>query len=162
VNLILKNSKRGEVVWARHHQEYTKTNSYFIYTGAKGGIPTLIGKMINKARLWYYDKGMKQKKLPHWKESFRVINAGFDKAGKKYDNIMFRSESSMYYHEIKLKLHELLDAGCETIVLTSPMAIYSHFEEFNSSFYHCFEYIHEWQKEHTGQRNKDYHGSADG
>jgi len=146
--------KRGEVVWVPPASRKHKDIGYFIFTGAKGGMPTLVGKMINKARLWYYDKGMKQKKLPHWKECFRVINAAFDKAGKKYDNVMFRSESSMYYHEIQQKLHELLDAGCETIVLTSPMAIYSHFEEFNSSFYHCFEYIHEWQKEHPGKEIK--------
>jgi hypothetical protein len=146
--------KQGEVVWAPPSKMIHKDNGYFIYIGAKGGIPTLVGKMINKARVWYYDKGMKQKKLPHWEESFKVINAAFDRAGGKYNDVMFRSESSMYYHEMKTKLYELLDAGCDTIVLISPMVIYSHFEEFNSSFYHCFEYIHEWQKEHPGKEIK--------
>ena len=60
----------------------------------------------------------------------------------------------LFYHEMKTKLHKLLDAGCDTIVLSSPMIIYSHFEEFNSSFYHCFEYIHEWEKSHPGKKVK--------
>jgi protoheme ferro-lyase len=97
---------------------------------------------------------MKQKKLPHWEESFKVINAAFDKVGKKYDDVIFSSETSMDYHNIKTKLYKLLDSGCDTIVLISPMVIYSHFEEFNSSFYHCFEYIHEWQQENPGKEIK--------
>jgi len=55
---------------------------------------------------------------------------------------------------MKAKLWELLDAGCETIVLSAPMAIYSHFEEFNSSFYHSMEYIEEWEKNHPGKKIK--------
>lgn len=152
--LYIEKYKRGEVVWGPPSKMIHKDNGYFIYTGAKGGMPTLIGKMINKARIWYYDKGIKQKRLPHWKEMFTVINGAFDKIDKKYDNIMFRSESSMYFDQMEEKVHELLDAGCDTIVLVSPMIIYSHFEEFNSSFYHCIEYIHEWEKEHPGKKIK--------
>jgi hypothetical protein len=55
---------------------------------------------------------------------------------------------------MKEKLYELLNAGCDTIVLAAPMAVYSHFEEFNSSFYHSFEYIHEWEQEHPGKQIK--------
>jgi protoheme ferro-lyase len=34
------------------------------------------------------------------------------------------------------------------------MTIYSHFEEFNSSFRHSFEHIEEWEKEHPGKKIK--------
>ena len=146
--------KRGEVIWAPPSKRIHKDIGYFIYTEARGGLPTLIGKMINKARIWYYGKGMKQHKIPHWAQTFSVLNRVFDRIDEKYDNIMFRAESSMYYHEMKTKIFEMLDAGCETLVLISPMMIYSHFEEFNSCFYHCFEYVHEWEKEHPGKKIK--------
>jgi len=146
--------KRGEVVWVPPSKRIHKDIGYFLYTDAKGGLPNLVGKMIIKARLWYYDKGMKQKKVPHWAQTFSIIDRVFEKTGNKYDNVMFRAESSMYYYEMKTKIYEMLDAGCETLVLISPMMIYSHFEEFNSAFYHCFEYVHEWEQENPGKKIK--------
>ena len=146
--------KRGEVVWVPPSTNIHKDHGYFLYTGHKGGMSSFIGKIINKSRLWYYGKGFKQDKLPHWEGSFTIINSTLERIGKTYDDVEYRAETSMYYHRIKEKLFELLDGGCDTIVLAAPMAIYSHFEEFNSSFYHCFEYIHEWEKAHPGKKIK--------
>ena len=103
-----------------------------------------------------------QHKLPHWQESFKIINGAFERIQQKYKNVECRSETNMFLHEMKQKLHELLDAGCETIILTSPMAIYSHFEEFNSGFRHCFEYIEEWEHKPSRQKNKSHHRPANG
>jgi hypothetical protein len=146
--------RRGEVIWVPPSTNIHKDHGYFLYTGHKGGMSSFIGKIINKSRLWYYGKGNKQKILPHWEGSFTIINSAFDKVREKYGDVECRAETSMHYHNIKKKLFELLDAGCDTIVLAAPMAIYSHFEEFNSSFYHCFEYIHQWEKAHPGKKVK--------
>ncbi len=35
-----------------------------------------------------------------------------------------------------------------------PWRIYSHFEEFNSGFRHCFEFIEEWEHNHPGKKIK--------
>lgn len=146
--------KRGEMVWTPPSKRIYLDHGYFLYQGRKGGMPSLSGKTINKARVWYYDKGIRQKRLPHWEGSFSVINQVLDRIRAKYGALECRAETSMHYHEMKQKLDELLDAGCETIVLAAPMAIYSHFEEFNSSFYHCFEYIREWEQAHPGKKIK--------
>ena len=146
--------KRGEVVWVPPSRMIHRDSGYFLYKGHKGGMPSLTGKSINRSRIWYYDKGLIQKKLPHWEGTFQVINGAFAKIEEHYGNIKWRAASSLYYHDMKKKLHELLDAGCDTIVLAAPMAIYSHFEEFNSGFYHSFEYIHEWEQEHPGKKIK--------
>ncbi|MCP4713927.1 MAG: hypothetical protein GY868_02330 [Deltaproteobacteria bacterium] len=146
--------QRGEVVWSRPAKMIHKDVGYFTYTGRKGGIPTLSGKMMNKARLWYYGKGIKQQKVPHWRGSFEVIDKARDRIVKAYPGAQWRSESSLYYYEMQQKLNELLDGGCETIVLAAPMAIYSHFEEFDSSFRHCLDYIRDWEQQHAGKKIK--------
>ncbi len=146
--------KRGEVEWVPPSKRIHRDISYFLYKGVKGGMPTLTGKLINKARIWYYDKGIKQRKLPHWEGSFAIINKTLARIKETYPDIEWRAESSLYYDRMKKKVYELLDAGCDTIVLAAPMSIYSHFEEFNSGFYHSFEYIHEWEQEHPGKKIK--------
>ena len=146
--------KEGHVKWMPPSSRIYLDHGYFLYTGRKGGEPTLCGKLACKSNIYYYDHGIKQKKLPHWEESFKFMNAAFDRLREKYKNVEFRAETNMFFHEMKTKLYELLDSGCETIVLVAPMAIYSHFEEFNSGFRHCFEFIEEWEKEHTGKKVK--------
>jgi protoheme ferro-lyase len=146
--------REGKVQWIPPSKNIYLDHGYFLYPGRKGGMPSFSGKVINKARLWYYQRGIVQQKLPHWEESFKIIHAAFGKLQNKHKEIECRAECSLYYHRMREKLFALLDGGCDTIVLGATMAIYSHFEEFNSSFRHCFEYIHEWEKEHPGKKIK--------
>lgn len=146
--------KRGEVVWVPPSKMIHKDNGYFLYTKRKGGMPSLAGKMLGKARLWYYEKGIVQKKIPHEKGTFDIISKAMAQIEKSHPGVMWRAECSLYYYEMKRKLYEMLDAGCTTIVLASPMAVYSHFEEFDSSFRHSSDYIEEWEKAHPGKKIK--------
>ena len=95
-----------------------------------------------------------QGKIPHWQQTFKIINGAMDKVEEKYSDIEWRAESSMFYYDMRNKLRELLDAGCDTIILSSVMPIYSHFEDFNSAFRHSFEYIEEWKNEHPEKNIK--------
>ncbi len=151
---FIEKYKKGEVVWQPPSKRIYLDHGYFLFTGHKAGLPSLSGKTMNKANIWYYNRGIKQQKLPHWQGSFEVINGALDKIRSKYSTIAFRAESSLDYYNMKKKLFELLDEGCETIVLAAPMPIYSHFEEFNSSFRHSMEYINEWKAEHPGKKVK--------
>jgi protoheme ferro-lyase len=144
--------RQGQVVWVPPSSRIYLDHGYFLYKGRPEGEPSLCGKVANKSRLYYYGHGTIQKKLPHWEESFKVINAAFDRIKQKYDNIECRAESNMFYYDMRKKLHELLDAGCDTIVISSFMPIYSHFEDFNSGFRHCFEYIEEWENAHPDKK----------
>ncbi len=146
--------RQGEVEWKPPSKRIYLDHGYFLYTGRKGGIPSLTGKMINKARVWYYNKGIRQQKIPHHKGMFEIIHKAFDKIKSTRGDVECKAESSLYYYDMKAKLFEMLDAGCDTIILAAPMAIYSHFEEFNSSFRHCFEYIHEWEADHPDKNIK--------
>jgi protoheme ferro-lyase len=146
--------KQGKVAWVPPSSRIYLDHGYFLYKGRLTGEASLCGKLGNKSRLYYYGSGVVQKKLPHWEESFKIINSAFDKIKQKYGNVECQAESNLFYYDMKKKLHELLDAGCDTIVLAAPMGIYSHFEEFNSGFRHCFEYIDEWKKEHPSKKVK--------
>jgi len=146
--------RQGQVMWEPPSKRIWLDNGYFIYKGRKGGFPTLCGKLAGKSRLFYYDAGIRQKKIPHWQGSFEVITGAFEKLRQRYPEIELRAETSLHHYECRQKVRELLDAGCETIVLASPMGIYSHFEDFNGSFRHAFEYIEEWEHEHPGKKIK--------
>ena len=146
--------KQGQVAWMPPSSRIYLDHGYFLYKGRKCGEPSLAGKVANKSRIYYYGHGIAQKKLPHWVESFKIINGAFERIQQKYKNVECRAETNMFLHEMKQKLHELLNAGCETIILTAPMGIYSHFEEFNSGFRHCFEFIEEWEHKHPGKKIK--------
>jgi protoheme ferro-lyase len=146
--------RRGEIVWVPPSSRIYLDHGYFLYKGHPSGEPTICGKTANKSRLYYYGSGITQRKLPHWEDSFKIINTAFDRIRQNHTNVELRSETSMFYYEMRKKLHELLDAGCETIILIAPTGIYSHFEEFNSAFRHCFEYIDEWKEKHPGKKVK--------
>lgn len=150
----MEKHKAGEISWVPPSKMIYLDHGYFLYKGRHSGEPTTAGKMANKSRLYYYDHGIVQKKIPHWKGSFAIINGAFDRLKQKYSDVEFRASTSLFPHEMKSNIFELLDAGCDTIVLSANMTIYSHFEEFNSSFRHTFEYIEEWQKEHPGKKIK--------
>lgn len=146
--------KQGQVVWEPPSKRTWLDNGYFIYKGRKSGSPTLCGKLAGKSRHYYYGFGIKQKKIPHWQGSFDFINGAFEKIQARYPEVMLRAESSLLHYECREKIHELLDAGCDTIVLAAPMGIYSHFEEFNGGFRHAFEDIEKWEKAHPGKKIK--------
>ena len=151
---FIEKYKRGEVSWVPPSSRIYLDHGYFLYKGHPSGEASLCGKSANKSRLYYYGSGIVQKKLPHWEESFKIINAAFERIKQKDNTIECRAENSLYYYEMRQKLYELLDAGCDTIVLGSSLVIYSHLEDFNSSFRHCFEYIEEWEKSHPGKKIK--------
>jgi hypothetical protein len=145
--------KKGEVVWVPpRNKKYD--HGYFLYEARKGGLPTAAAKIINKSRIWYGEKGLLEKKNPQPSHVGQVMDKTFAELKSKYPELVFSWESSLYPHEMKTKLYELLDKGCDTIILGSTLSIYSHFEDFNSGFRHSFEFIHEWEKEHPEKKIK--------
>jgi hypothetical protein len=49
--------------------------------------------------------------------------------------------------EMHQEVYELLDGGVDTLVLASSMVILSHFEEFEGSWRHIRDLVHEWEHE---------------
>jgi len=139
--------RRGEVVWKDPGKMLYLDSGYFLYTGRKGGIPSIAGKIMNRARLWYYGKGFKNHKVPAEYQREKVLDLAFKNIETIYGPIPHHRADSMDPWEMHQELYDLLDGGADTIVLASPMVVYSHYEEFGGSFRHSFEIIHKWEKE---------------
>jgi hypothetical protein len=139
--------RRGEVEWKDPSNRIYLDSGYFLYKSRKGGIPSLAGKTMNRARLWYYGKGFKNHKVPAEYQRNKVLDLAFEKLQDKYGPLPHHRADSMDPWEMHQELYELLDGGADTIVLTSQMVVYSHYEEFNNSFKHSFEIIRQWEKE---------------
>ena len=140
--------RRGEVEWQPPSNRLYLDNSFFLYKGHKGGVPSVAGKRMATAKLWYYGKGFKNKKVPHRYQMEKVIDLAFENLTKKYGDFLFHYADSMAPWEMHQELYELLNNGADTIILASSMPVYSHYEEFEGSWLHSFEIIHEWEKEH--------------
>ncbi len=146
--------KEGKIEWRPPSSRIYLDHGYFLYPDRLSGEPTLCGKVGNKSRLYYYGHGIKQGKLPHWQQTNDMLENGFKKIQEKYDNVVCGWETGLIYWNMRKKLFEILDQGVDTLIASSPMGIYSHFEDFNSSFRHIFEYVEEWEKEHPGKKIK--------
>ena len=93
--------KQGTVKWVPPSNMIYLDHGYFLYTGRQGGMPSIAGKIINKARIWYYGIGFVNKKLPHWEQTFQVINGARDKVQQKYPDVLWLSESNIFYYDMK-------------------------------------------------------------
>jgi hypothetical protein len=144
--------KEGKITWIPPDGPFD--HGYFLFPERKGGLPTAAAKIINKSRIWYGEKGLVEKKNPQTEHVQKMLSQVFSRIQDKYKNTVCAWESSLYLHEMKTKLYDMLDNGCDTIILGSTLVIYSHFEDFNSGFRHSIEFIHEWEEEHPGKKIK--------
>lgn len=135
----------GEVEWATPPESIHLGTGNFVYTGRQDGIPTTAGKTISYARLWYYGRGIEGHKIPAAWQKQQIFDIAFDKLNSAYPDVEVRQADTMDPYLWRKKLHGLLDDGAETIVLMSPMVIYSDYEDFDNGFLHSVELIHEWE-----------------
>jgi len=137
--------RNGEVEWTPAPESIHLGTGNFVYTGRQDGIPTAAGKTISYARLWYYGRGIEGGKIPAPWQKQKIFDQAFEKLAAAHPDVEHRQADTMGPHEWRASLFELLDGGAETIVLMSPMVVYSDFEEFHNGFLHSVEMIREWE-----------------
>jgi len=139
--------RRGEVKWMPPGNRLYLDHGYFLYSGRKGGVPNPAGKSMGTAKAWYFGTGFKNHKVPHQYQAGRIFADAFGQLTEKYGDFPYHTADSMDPWEMHQELYELLDSGVDTIVLASPMVIYSHYEEFEGSWRHARDIIHHWEEE---------------
>jgi len=139
--------RRGEVKWMPPGNRLYLDHGYFLYEGRKGGVPSGAGKSMSTAKAWYFGSGFTNHKVPHAYQAGRVMDDAFGQLTEKYGDFPYHVADSMDPWEMHQELYELLDGGVDTIVLASPMVVYSHYEEFEGSWRHIYELIHRWENE---------------
>jgi len=137
--------RRGEVVWTPAPESIHLGTGNFLYKGRKDGVPTPSGKVMNSARLWYYGRGITGSKIPAAWQQDRIYDLVYAKLAAEYPGVMHHQADTMNPYEWRSEIFELLDNGAETLVLISPMVVYSDYEDFNNGFFHSVEYVHEWE-----------------
>ena len=101
--------KEGKLVWVPPSKFIYLDHGYFRYEDYHFGGPTIVSKMANYSRHFYYDQGIVQKKCPHWQGVFDIINTTFERLKQNYPEVELRAESSLFHHSCKNKIYELLD-----------------------------------------------------
>lgn len=139
--------RQGLIEWREPRESVHLDSGYWIYTGRLDGIPSRAGKRINLAEHWYYGNGIKQRKIPANYQSFRIYDLAFDMLQASYPGTPHRIADTQYPYLWKKKIFELLDDGAETLLLASPMVMYSDYEDFHNGFLHSIEFAREWEAE---------------
>jgi protoheme ferro-lyase len=140
--------RRGEVRWVPPDPRQHLDHGYFLLTTRKQGIPTISAKLMTKARVFYYGHGFVNHKLPHESGMKLIAHEAMARVRAKYGDIPYEIATSDNFGILKDAVDRLLDSGIDTLVIAPAAPIYSHHEEFNGSFRHAFEDIHEWERAH--------------
>ena len=139
---------QGLIEWVPPRASLHLSPGNFILKTRKMGMPTVSSKLINKANLYYYSgKGIVNGKIPHAAGNFEIASKAMSKIENKYGPIPWRWITAEDFGAARDEMRSLLDEGVDTVILAPPRPTYSHHEEFNGSFKHAFEYIHEWEEE---------------
>ena len=145
---FIEKYRRGEVKWVPPNPTRYLDRGSFLYEGRNSGFPKAAGKSMATSKVWYYGTGFANGRVPHEYQAGRVFADAFGQLTEKYGDFPYYTADSMDPWEIYQELYELLDGGVDTIVLASPMVVYSHYEEFEGSWRHVYELIHEWEEKH--------------
>jgi len=139
--------RQGLVEWRPPRESIHLDTGDWLYTGRQDGIPTPAGKRINIAQYWYYGHGIRQRKIPADYQTQRIYDIAFGMLEDKYPDVPYYTADTMDPYQWHRKIFDLLDGGAETLVLMSPMTIYSDYEDFHNGFLHSVEIVREWEAE---------------
>lgn len=141
--------RQGLVEWQPPTESIHLDTGTFLYTGRQDGVPTQAGKRISIAKYWYYGHGIKQQKLPADYQSQRIYDLAFGMLEEKYPDVPYYTADTMDPYQWHKKIYALLDGGAETLVLMSPMVVYSDYEDFHNGFLHSVQIVREWEAENN-------------
>jgi hypothetical protein len=139
--------RQGLVEWQPPSESRHLDTGDWVMQGRADGIPTPAGKRMNLAKNWYYGKGIKQQKIPADYQSKRIYEIAFGMLNETYPGVPYAISDTLDPYQWHKKIFDLLDSGVETLVLTSPMVMYSDYEDFHNGFLHSFEIVREWEAE---------------
>ena len=139
--------RQGLVTWQPPRESIHLDTGDWLYTGRQDGIPTQAGKRINIAKYRYYGHGIKQRKIPAQYQTRRINDIAFKMLEEKYPGVPYYAADTMDPYQWHKKIYALLDGGLDTLVLISPMTIYSDYEDFHNGFLHSVQIVREWEAE---------------
>ncbi len=144
----LEKYRRGEVQWVPPDRRQHMDHGYFLLTTRRQGIPTIAAKLMTKARIYYYDHGFVNHKLPHDAGMRAIAEATLAQVRARHGDIPARVVTADNLGLLGDAVDQLLDGGAETLIIAPAAPIYSHHEEFNGSFRHAIDDVRRWESRH--------------
>ena len=125
------------------------TPGYFLYPGRDAGMPTGAAELMAKARVYYHaeNAGLVDGRVPHETAARALVADAMARIQARYGDVPWRLVNAELDDAARKAMHSLLDEGVDTVIFAPPRLIYSHYEEFNSSFRKGLELIDEWEAE---------------
>jgi hypothetical protein len=139
--------RQGLIKWQPPRESRHLDTGNWILQGRADGVASPAGKRMNLAKIWYYGKGIKQRKVPADYQSKRIYEIAFGMLNENYPGVSYAIADTLDPYQWHKKIFNLLDSGVETLVLASPMVMYSDYEDFHNGFLHSFEIVREWEAE---------------
>ena len=139
---------RGEIAWVPPDPRQHLDHGYFLLATRKSGLPTISAKLMTKAKVYYYDHGFVDHRLPHEAGMRAIAEASMARLQEKHGAVPWRFVTADHFGLLGEAVDSLLDEGIETLVIAPAAPIYSHHEEFNGSFRHAIADVRAWEAKH--------------
>jgi hypothetical protein len=126
--------QRGEIAFDPPSENSAEDTGIFLYEGRDGGLPTITGKILVKMRYLYYGR-LPNGYLPHYDHTLGMANGAIARVRARHPEVV-AAEVGEVFHPARLKasVEKVLDAGVDTLVLSSALPILSDFEEMRGSY----------------------------
>lgn len=139
--------RRGDVRWVPPSPQQHLDHGYFLLTTRQQGVPTISAKLMTKAKVFYYDHGFSNHRLPHEAGMRSIAERTMERIQARHGAMPTQFVTSDNFGLLRDAVRSLLNAGIDTLVIAPSVPIYSHHEEFNGSFRHAIHEVDEWQQE---------------
>jgi hypothetical protein len=142
--------KKGEVRFVRPGTSVADDYGFFLFPQRKGGIRTPTAKLLIKARYVMYAR-QPNGYLPHYSQTIAMAQAAADAMKQRHNLVAGEVVEAFDPYKMDRAVRRILDAGVDTIVLSSVQPIYSDFEELRGSYSKVHKVIEAWQKENPNK-----------
>jgi hypothetical protein len=142
--------KKGQVRFVKPSGQTAHDYGFFLYPARKGGMRTLTGKLLLKARYTMYAR-LPNGYLPHYSQTIAMAQSTVDTLKARHNLAAGAVVNAFDPWQMETSVRSILDSGVDTLVLASVQPIYSDFEELRGSFTKVHKVIEAWEADHPGK-----------
>jgi protoheme ferro-lyase len=142
--------RRGEVRFVKPTGSVAHDHGFFLYPARKGGVRTATAKTMLKARYTMY-AALPDGYLPHESQTRALGEAAITDIKARHPVVAAAFADAFDPWQKEQAVRAVLDAGADTLVLSSLQPIYSDFEELRGSFPQVYKSVQAWRKENANK-----------